>query len=108
MAKPVQGRRCPATVSALEPPWRQGSGARSPSQDAMSEPSCERDGITMAPRFRSPRLLATLLALLLLLSACEGAVRSTIFSNVGEQNGSSAQPTAIPPSVYPLKLTDDA
>jgi iron complex transport system substrate-binding protein len=66
------------------------------------------NGITMASRFRSPRLFSTLLALLLLLSACEGAVRSTIFSNVGEETGSSAPSNPLPKSVYPLTLTDDA
>ena len=102
MAKPVQGRRCPATVSGPHRP-----GARSPSQVAMSEPSCEREGITMSP-WRHLRLVPPLV-LALLVAACAqfGSSPSTATSPSGAPS-LPATATPEPATVYPLTLTDDA
>jgi iron complex transport system substrate-binding protein len=56
-----------------------------------------------------PRLRVTVFLVVLawLVAAC-GATQSTVFSNVGEEIGSSAAPRPLPASVYPLTLTDDA
>src|SRR6187551_763060 len=102
MAKPVQGRRCPATVSGSHHP-----GARSPSQVAMSEPSCEREGITMSP-WRRTRLVPTL-ALALLVAACAPAGSGSSIDGVPSDEPSvPATATPEPATAYPLTLTDDA
>ncbi len=102
MAKPVQSRRCPATVSGPHRP-----GARSPSQVAMSEPSCEREGITMSP-WRRLRLVPPLvLALLVAACAQSGSSPSAAASPSGEPS-LPATATPEPATAYPLTLTDDA
>src|SRR5688572_26113261 len=98
MAKPVQGRRCPATVSGPS-----GPGARSPSRVAMSEPSCEREGITMSTRLRAP----VFVLLLLLLAACRPDAGSSSVAGSGSL-AASASPSAEPVTEYPVTLTDDA
>jgi iron complex transport system substrate-binding protein len=73
----------------------------------MSEPSCEREGITMSPwrhaRFVPPLVLA------LLVAACAqpGSGPSTVTSPSGEPSV-RATATPEPATVYPLTLTDDA
>lgn len=57
-------------------------------------------------RLRS-RFTVFLFTLAWLVASC-GATQSTIFSNVGEETGASAPSSALPASVYPLTLTDDA
>src|SRR5438067_1793948 len=109
MAKPVQGRRCPATVSAPRdrPEAASEPGARSTSQTRCHDPRVKGNGITMAlARFRS--LLTPLLAVLLLLLAACGQTQSTTFSSIGAALSPGASPSAAASVSYPLTLTDDA
>ena len=73
----------------------------------MSEPSCEREGITMSP-WRHLRLVPPLV-LALLVAACAqfGSSPSTATSPSGAPS-LPATATPEPATVYPLTLTDDA
>ena len=73
----------------------------------MSEPSCEREGITMSP-WRHVRFIP-LLVLALLAAACAqtGSSSSAVASPTAEPS-LPATATPAPATVYPLTLTDDA
>lgn len=70
----------------------------------MSEPSCEREGITMSP-WRHFRLVPPLV-LALLVAACSQTGSSP---NGASPSGEPSLPATLEPAtVYPLTLTDDA
>ena len=102
MEKPVRSRRSPATVSAPHRSVEPGSQVASPI--AMSAPSCEREGITMAPRLRPLPFSSCVL----LLAACAPAPASSSARRrrVADRPAPSAAPS--PPTAYPVTLTDDA
>src|SRR6266567_3938333 len=104
MAKPVQGRRCPATVTALtsHPDGRRKPGR--PASGAMSNPRVKGNGISMASlRLRLPRvprpLFPLLVVLTLLAAACGGPTVS------GSPSPGVPSPSAS--AGYPLTLSDD-
>jgi iron complex transport system substrate-binding protein len=68
----------------------------------MSEPSCEREGITMSTRLRVPIVL-TLLALLVAACAPPGTSQS-----LPGTPSPTVSPTAAAVTTYPVTLTDDA
>ena len=68
----------------------------------MSEPSCEREGITVSTRLRAPIFLLCAL----LLAAC-GQVASAP-PDASQTQIPTASPTLEPATSYPLTLTDDA
>jgi iron complex transport system substrate-binding protein len=70
----------------------------------MSEPSCEREDITMRTRLRVPLFL-----LVLLLAACgRGAGSSTPLPSASQASSATASPSPEPATEYPVSLTDDA
>jgi iron complex transport system substrate-binding protein len=69
----------------------------------MSEPSCEREGITMSTRLRAP----VFVLLLLLLAACRPEAGSSSVAGSGSPPA-SASPSVEPVTEYPVTLTDDA
>jgi cobalamin transport system substrate-binding protein len=68
----------------------------------MSEPSCEREGITVSTRLRVP----VFLLLGLLLAACQQT--ATAPASASDTATATATPTPEPAVSYPLTLTDDA
>src|SRR5918992_5241687 len=101
MAKPVRGRRSPATVSAA---FRaKGAGARSPSRVAMSPPSRERDGHHMA-HSRQPLSSLPVLLLALVAAACAPAGASP----AADASPPPATASPTPVAAFPAELTDDA
>jgi iron complex transport system substrate-binding protein len=74
----------------------------------MSEPSCEREGITMSTRRRAP-IPFLLVLLLLLLAACSpGAGSGSASPGSGGTSQATASASAEPVTDYPVTLTDDA
>jgi len=72
----------------------------------MSEPSCEREGITMSPwRHLRP---VPLLVLALLVAACAAGSGGSTPGTASDQPSTPATATPVPATVYPLTLTDDA
>lgn len=104
MAKPVRGRRSPATVSAL--PIKP-IGAREPGRPATSRchhPRVKGNGITVAPHRRT--LLPLLLGLVLAACAATPAVSPADAPASEAPPSPSASATLAP--TYPLTVTDDA
>jgi iron complex transport system substrate-binding protein len=75
----------------------------------MSEPSCEREGITMSPRLRVPLFSSAVLLTAVLVAACAppGSTQGT-GSSAGVPASTAATPSEEPGTIYPLTLTDDA
>jgi iron complex transport system substrate-binding protein len=73
----------------------------------MSEPSCEREGITMSPL--RPASFVPLLLLTVLVAACaQPAASPSGHSLKSDIPSIPASPTPQPATIYPLTLTDDA
>jgi iron complex transport system substrate-binding protein len=70
----------------------------------MSEPSCEREGITMSTRLRAP----VFIVLLLLLAACRPDAGSSSSLPSSGSPAATASPSPDPVTEYPVSLTDDA
>jgi len=73
----------------------------------MSEPSCEREGITVSTPTRL-RALFLSSALALLAAACASPPGSSTASAEPLSQSSVASPSAAPQTTYPVTLTDDA
>jgi iron complex transport system substrate-binding protein len=74
----------------------------------MSEPSCEREGITMSP-LRHLRLVPPSLVLAVLVAACaQPAATPSAPETPAGSPSTPATATPEPATVYPLTLTDDA
>jgi iron complex transport system substrate-binding protein len=74
----------------------------------MSEPSCEREGITVSTRLRAP-ISFTLVLLLLSMVACAAATGSSPSTAGGTQAATATATASLPPvTEYPVTLTDDA
>jgi iron complex transport system substrate-binding protein len=69
----------------------------------MSEPSCEREGITMSTRLRAPIFL-TLLALLLAACSPSGTSQTSGPASLA----ATVSPSPEPATTYPVTLTDDS
>jgi len=72
----------------------------------MSEPSCEREGITMSS-WRYFRLVSPLV-LALLVAACAQTGSSPGTDSPSGEQSLPATATPLPATIYPLTLTDDA
>src|SRR5919106_6356593 len=116
MAKPVQGRRCPATVSG---PMLATSVVREPGRPAESrchDPRVKGNGITMNPGVRRPiprspiPLIVPGLLLAMLLAACAspGASEPALPGGSG-QASADASPATEPSAsaAFPVTITDD-
>jgi cobalamin transport system substrate-binding protein len=73
----------------------------------MSEPSCEREGITMSP-WRHLRFVPPLVLTLLVVACAPAGSGGSSPGTPSHQPSTPATATPEPATVYPLTLTDDA
>jgi cobalamin transport system substrate-binding protein len=73
----------------------------------MSEPSCEREGITMSP-WRQLRFVPPLVLTLLVVACAPAGSGGSSPGTPSHQPSTPATATPEPATVYPLTLTDDA
>jgi iron complex transport system substrate-binding protein len=73
----------------------------------MSEPSCEREGITMSP-WRHLRLVPPLVLALLVAACAPAGSGSSTPASPSDEPSVPATATPEPATTYPLTLTDDA